>query len=414
MLAEIITVGDEILIGQIVDTNSAWLGSTLGTIGIKVNQITSISDQKCHIVEAVNNALERAELVIMTGGLGPTKDDITKKTLAEMFGMEMVRNQQVYDQIEALMSSRGVVFNESNQTQADLPSGCQVLENKNGTAAGMWFEREGRIVVSMPGVPFEMKPMVSNILLPRLEAHFDLKAVVHRTVVTFGVAESVLSERLEKWESALPEFLHLAYLPNPSALRLRLSVYELDKDLAEKEIDRQLESLLPLLGECYVGTGDATLSSAVAQMLVERGESLAVAESCTGGFLASRFTAMSGASAYFKGGVIAYSNDVKASVLGVCSKDLEKYGAVSEQVARQMADGARKLCDADYALATTGIAGPDGGTAEKPVGTVWIALATASETFAIRTLFGSLRQPNIERSSAHAIDLLRLKIGRSE
>ncbi len=414
MLAEIITVGDEILIGQIVDTNSAWLGSTLGAIGIKVNQITSISDQKSHIVEAVNNALERAELVIMTGGLGPTKDDITKKTLAEMFGMGMVRNQQVYDHIEALMSSRGVVFNESNQTQADLPSGCQVLENKNGTAAGMWFEREGRIVVSMPGVPFEMKPMVSNILLPKLESYFDLKAVVHRTVVTFGVAESVLSERLAQWESALPEFLHLAYLPNPSALRLRLSVYELDREMADKEIDKQLESLLPLLGECYVGMGDATLSSAVAQMLVERGESLAVAESCTGGYLASRFTSMSGASAYFKGGVIAYSNDVKTSVLGVCGEDIDKYGAVSEQVARQMAEGARKLCGTDYALATTGIAGPDGGTAEKPVGTVWIALSTATETYAIRTLFGRLRQPNIERSSAHAIDLLRLKIGHSE
>lgn len=413
MLAEIITVGDEILIGQIVDTNSAWLGATLGSIGIKVHQITSISDSKAHIVEAVNNALFRADLVIMTGGLGPTKDDITKKTLAEMFGMTMVRNEQVFDQIAVLMHSRGVVFNESNQAQADLPSGCEVLENKNGTAAGMWFEREGKVLVSMPGVPFEMKPMVTNILQPKLESYFELKAVVHRTIVTFGVAESVLSEHLSDWESALPEYLHLAYLPNPSALRLRLSAYDLPAEKAEREIEKQLETLLPLLGDAYVGQGEATLASAVATMLAERGETLAVAESCTGGYLASRFTSMSGSSKYFRGGVVAYANEVKTAVLGVSAEDIEKYGAVSEQVVRQMAEGARKLCGADYALATTGIAGPDGGTTEKPVGTVWIALASADQTVAVRTLFGGLRQPNIERSSAHAIDLLRLKISHS-
>ncbi|MFI3265939.1 MAG: competence/damage-inducible protein A [Rikenellaceae bacterium] len=412
MLAEIITVGDEILIGQIVDTNSAWLSSTLNAIGINVFQITSISDKKEHIEKAVNEALSRVDIVLMTGGLGPTKDDITKKTLAEMFGMTMVRNTQVYSQIEQLMLSRGVEFNDSNKAQADLPSGCKVIENRNGTAAGMWFEKQSKVLVSMPGVPFEMKSMVGRQLLPMLEQHFELRSVVHKTIVTFGVAESVLSERLAEWEQALPDFLHLAYLPNPSAMRLRLSAYDVDREVAEKEIAAQVEALKPLLGESYVGMGDATLSSAVASELALQGQSLAVAESCTGGYLASRFTSMSGASAYFKGGVVAYSNDIKSSVLGVSAEDIERYGAVSEQVALQMADGVRKLCGASYALATTGIAGPEGGTAEKPVGTVWIALSSAEGTVARRVLFGALRQPNIERSASEAINMLRLELGR--
>ncbi len=410
MLAEIITVGDEILIGQIVDTNSAWLGSELNSIGIKILQITSISDSKDHIVEAVNNAMSRVDLVLMTGGLGPTKDDITKHTLADLFDMKLVRNQQVYSQIESLMGMRKLAFNDSNKAQADLPDGCTILENKNGTAAGMWFERQGKVLVSMPGVPFEMKAMVSNILLPKLKSHFELGSVVHKTVITYGIAEAILSEMLAEWESALPDFLHLAYLPNPSAMRLRLSAYDVDKHLAEKAIDEQIAKLLPLLGDAYIGFEDASLASAVAQMLSSRNETLAVAESCTGGYLASQFTSMSGASKYFNGGVVAYSNDVKHSVLGVSNDALEQFGAVSEQVAIQMAEGVRRVCGSSYGLATTGIAGPDGGTDEKPVGTVWIALSSSQGTVARCVRFGTLRQPNIERSASNAINMLRLKI----
>lgn len=410
MLAEIITVGDEILIGQIVDTNSAWLGSKLNSIGINVHQITSISDSKQHIVEAINAAMERVDIVLMTGGLGPTKDDITKKTIAEMFGMEMVRNNEVYAHVEQMMRSRGVDFNESNRSQAELPSGCEVVANLNGTAPGMWLEREGKILVSMPGVPFEMKAMVENVLLERLSRHFDLKSVLHKSIITFGVAESVLSERLSEWESALPEYLHLAYLPNPSSVRLRLSAYDLEQEFALSEIDAQVAQLLPILGDSFVGFGDTTVEATVAQMLLERGETLSVAESCTGGYLASRFTAMSGASAYFNGGVVAYANEVKSSVLGVDMADIERFGAVSEQVAIQMADGVRRLCGSTYALSTTGIAGPDGGSPEKPVGMVWIALSTPEKTVAQRIVFGALRAPNIERSSSHAINMLRLNL----
>lgn len=410
MQAEIITIGDELLIGQVVDTNSAWLGSTLGDDGIKVIQITSVQDNAAQIVQAVNDALSRADIVLMTGGLGPTKDDITKKTLAEMFGMKLVRNEQVYEMVGKQLALRGIAFTELNQGQALVPDGCTVLPNRNGTAPGMWFERDGKVLISMPGVPFEMKALVKDEVLPRLRKHFALDANVHRTIITFGLAESILADTIASWEEALPPYLHLAYLPSALCIRLRLSAYEIDRQKAEQEIESQIEKLSKVIPHYIIGSEDDSLESVTGTLLKTRGETLATAESCTGGNIAHRFTAMPGASEYFKGGVVAYSNEVKIALLGVNPESLNRYGAVSQSVAEQMAEGVRRATGATYGISTTGIAGPAGGTPEKPVGTVWMAVATPNGVFSRRMVFGSVRSQNIERASSNCINLLRLQL----
>lgn len=410
MQAEIITIGDELLIGQVVDTNSAWLGSTLGDDGIKVIQITSVQDHAAQIVQAVNDALSRADIVLMTGGLGPTKDDITKKTLAEMFGMKLVRNEQVYEMVGKQLSLRGIAFTELNQGQALVPDGCTVLPNRNGTAPGMWFERDGKVLISMPGVPFEMKALVKDEVLPRLRKHFALDANVHRTIITFGLAESILADTIASWEEALPPYLHLAYLPSALCIRLRLSAYEIDRQKAEQEIESQIGKLSKVIPHYIIGSEDDSLESVTGTLLKTRGETLATAESCTGGNIAHRFTAMPGASEYFKGGVVAYSNEVKIALLGVGPESLNRYGAVSQSVAEQMAEGVRRATGATYGISTTGIAGPTGGTPEKPVGTVWMAVATPNGVFSRRMVFGSVRSQNIERASSNCINLLRLQL----
>lgn len=410
MQAEIITIGDELLIGQVVDTNSAWLGSTLGDDGIKVIQITSVQDHAAQIVQAVNDALSRADIVLMTGGLGPTKDDITKKTLAEMFGMKLVRNEQVYEMVGKQLALRGIAFTELNQGQALVPDGCTVLPNRNGTAPGMWFERDGKVLISMPGVPFEMKALVKDEVLPRLRKHFALDANVHRTIITFGLAESILADTIASWEEALPPYLHLAYLPSALCIRLRLSAYEIDRQKAEQEIESQIEKLSKVIPHYIIGSENDSLESVTGTLLKTRGETLATAESCTGGNIAHRFTAMPGASEYFKGGVVAYSNEVKMALLGVDPESLNRYGAVSQSVAEQMAEGVRRATGATYGISTTGIAGPTGGTPEKPVGTVWMAVATPNGVFSRRMVFGSVRSQNIERASSNCINLLRLQL----
>ncbi len=410
MQAEIITIGDELLIGQVVDTNSAWLGSTLGDDGIKVIQITSVQDHAAQIVQAVNDALSRADIVLMTGGLGLTKDDITKKTLAEMFGMKLVRNEQVYEMVGKQLALRGIAFTELNQGQALVPDGCTVLPNRNGTAPGMWFERDGKVLISMPGVPFEMKALVKDEVLPRLRKHFALDANVHRTIITFGLAESILADTIASWEEALPPYLHLAYLPSALCIRLRLSAYEIDRQKAEQEIESQIEKLSKVIPHYIIGSEDDSLESVTGTLLKTRGETLATAESCTGGNIAHRFTAMPGASEYFKGGVVAYSNEVKIALLGVDPESLNRYGAVSQSVAEQMAEGVRRATGATYGISTTGIAGPTGGTPEKPVGTVWMAVATPNGVFSRRMVFGSVRSQNIERASSNCINLLRLQL----
>ena len=408
MKADIITIGDEILIGQIVDTNSVWMAQRLGEIGLSVRRKYSIGDRREEIVSAVEESLKASEVVLITGGLGPTKDDITKKVLADIFHSTLVRHEETYQRVERMMTARGIEFNELNKSQALVPECCTVLPNHKGTAPGMWFERDGRVVVSLPGVPFEMEHLMTESVLPRLKAHFNLQSVVHRTAITYGLAESMMAERIAEWEDSLPDYLHLAYLPSPSQLRLRLSAYDVDAEQAAHEIDARFEALMPLLGEYFVGWESDTLQSVVAQILTTRGETLAAAESCTGGALSAKFTAMSGASDYFWGAVVSYDNSVKENVLGVSREDIETYGAVSEQVARQMAEGVRRVCGTTYGVATTGIAGPSGGSEEKPVGTVWMAVAGPNGTVAQKKVHGRLRAQNIDRASSAAINLLRL------
>lgn len=408
MLAEIITIGDEILIGQIVDTNSAWMGTRLNEAGIQVNRITSIPDNAAHITETLDDALRRVDVVLITGGLGPTRDDITKETLAAYFGMPLRLHQPSMEFLAGLLAKRGIDFNAGNRSQAMLPEGCTVIPNRNGTAPGMWFERDGKIVISMPGVPFEMKALMEEEVLPRLKSHFRLNAIVHKTAVTMGLAESVLAETIAPWEEALPDYLHLAYLPNPAGIRLRLSAYEVNRGEAQSEIDRQFEKLEKIIPMYLIGYGDATLETAVGKILAARGETLATAESCTGGAIAGRITGHAGASEYFKGSVVAYANPVKIALLGVKSATLQKHGAVSRETAVEMAEGVRRTTGATYGISTTGIAGPAGGTPEKPVGTVWIAVATPEGTFARKMTFGALREPNIQRAASAALNQLRL------
>lgn len=410
MKADIITIGDEILIGQIIDTNSAWIAARLGEIGVSIRRKYSIGDRREEIIEAVNESLAKSEVTIITGGLGPTKDDITKRVLAEIFDSEMVCDKATYERVERMMAARGIAFNDLNKGQAMVPECCTVLPNHKGTAPGMWFEKESHVVVSLPGVPFEMEGLMTEEVLPRIQSHFALAAVVHKTAITYGLAESMMAEHIAAWEDALPPHLHLAYLPSPSQLRLRLSAYDMERKQAEKEIDEQFAKLLPLLGDYFVGWGDTTVQSAVAELLLKEGATLSSAESCTGGVIASKFTAMSGASEYFWGGVVSYDNSVKENLLGVSRENLEQYGAVSEQVARQMAEGVRKACGTTYGVATTGIAGPTGGTPEKPVGTVWMAVATPTHTIAKVVVHGKVRAVNIERAATAAINMLRLEL----
>lgn len=410
MNTEIITIGDEILIGQIVDTNSAWIAARLNEAGFTVTRKLSIGDNREEIVTAVDGALAKSDAVIITGGLGPTKDDITKLTLAEMFGGRMVRDEETYIRNERTLTARGIEYNELNRGQAMVPDTATVLQNLHGTAPGMWFERDGKIVVSLPGVPFEMKELMTAEVLPRLLTYFKQGKVVHRTAITFGLAESVLAATIAPWEDALPEYLHLAYLPSPSQIRLRLSAYDIKSDSEEAEIDRRFKELERMIPEYFIGYEDDTVASAAAALLRKAGATLAVAESCTGGALSASFTSMAGASDYFLGGVVSYSNDVKANVLGVSRDTLERYGAVSEETAVEMADGVRRLCGADYALSTTGIAGPTGGSEDKPVGTVWIGLATPNGTTARKFVFSKLRPQNIERFATAAANMLRLEL----
>ena len=408
MTAEIITIGDEILIGQIVDTNSAWIAQRLNECGIRVASKWSVADDRQAITEAVEHALATSDVVIVTGGLGPTKDDITKKTLAELFGCGLVEHKPTYELVRKTLTARGIEFNPLNQAQALVPECCTVLMNYNGTAPGMWFERGRSVLVSLPGVPFEMKALMTDEVLPRLKAHFSLRAIVHKTMITFGLAESVLAQTIAPWENALPPFLHLAYLPSPSQIRLRLSAYEVDGIDATREIDRQFAQLETIIPAYVLGYDDATVFSAVAARLTAQKKTLAVAESCTGGRISSRFTAMAGASEYFLCGVTSYSNEAKATVLGVDPEAIREHGAVSQEVAEQMAQGVRRITGADYAIATTGIAGPTGGSADKPVGTVWIAVAHSEGVISRKMVYGQLREQNIERASATAANMLRL------
>lgn len=410
MKAEIITIGDEILIGQIVDTNSAWIAEQFNIHGIEIYQITSVHDDHEHILEALKNAAEKVDLVILTGGLGPTKDDITKNTLCEFFQSELILHEPTLEHIKNRFVKRNIDINKLNRDQALVPDNCTVLHNLLGTAPGMWFEKGKTIFVSLPGVPFEMKYLVENEVLPRLVQTGKTKAIYHQTVLTQGIPESMLAIRIEEFENSLPANVKLAYLPSPMAVRLRLSAIGHNKNELKIIVEKEVEKLKQLIPEAIYGYGDETMAEAIGKLLLPAGKTLSIAESCTGGFISHLITSVPGCSAWYKGAVTAYANQVKQNLLGVRAETIEKYGAVSEETACEMAEGVRKVLNADFALATSGIAGPDGGTPEKPVGTVWIAVATPKSVSARKFVFGDNRERNILRSGQTALQLLRTKI----
>lgn len=410
MLAEIITIGDEILIGQIIDTNSSWLGQELSKLGIRVIHRTSVSDNKEHILQALKEAATRASLVIITGGLGPTKDDVTKHTLAEFFNSTLIVNEKVLEWLKQIFTMRKLPMLESNLEQALVPACCDVLFNRSGTAPGMWFSGEETVYVSLPGVPFEMKTIFSEEVFPRIKERFSLPAIYHHTIQTVGIGESFLAKKIEAWENSLPEHIKLAYLPTVGAVRLRLSAYGANETQLAEEVAALTASLKQLAGEYIYAEGEISLQETVGQLLKDTKTTVATAESCTGGYLAHLITSIPGSSAYFMGSVLAYANYVKTQELRVSDEILTTHGAVSEATVKQMAEGVRKKLNTDYALATSGIAGPDGGTPEKPVGTVWIAVASAQGTVAKQFNLGDNRERTIQRSALCALDMLRRTI----
>ncbi len=406
MLAEIITIGDEILIGQIVDTNSAWMAQKLNDAGIRVKQITSVSDDRTHIQEALRNAQNRAELILITGGLGPTKDDITKKTLTEFFGVGLRRDEEVLTNVKAIFERLKVPLTEINKQQADVPENCTVLQNKNGTAPGMWFSNAGRIFVSMPGVPFEMMYLMEEEVIPRIKSLFKLPVIVHQTILTAGIGESFLSETIAGIEDSLPGHIKLAYLPKLGQVRLRLSGYGPDEAILKQEVAGFAKQIEESAGQYIIALEDKPIEKAVLDFMQVSGLTLAVAESCTGGFISQLITQHSGSSRVYLGGAVTYSNDLKVKMLGVSKDTLEEHGAVSEQTVKEMVAGVLKYYGSDYALAVSGIAGPDGGTEEKPVGTVFIAVASKQNVITGRFKFGTKRAQNIERAAINALSML--------
>jgi nicotinamide-nucleotide amidase len=447
MTTHIINIGDELLIGQVVNTNASWMAEELNKRNIKVTNISVISDGADDIRTQLDRSLAEADVVLITGGLGPTKDDITKTVLCEYFGDTLVRHQPTYDQVQRFFERRGLPFTEINQAQALVPSRCKVILNEVGTAPCMVFEvrseelgvrscisdvssdssmnleEQSKIVISMPGVPFEMKWLMQNHILPLLEERLGSQAIVHKTILTFGIGESFLADKIAHWEDALPSYIKLAYLPEAGKVRLRLSAYAskitdnrlqitdkyLLKNLLEQEVAEQIVKLQKLICENIYGYDDETISMAIGKLLQQQGAMVATAESCTGGLIGNLITETPGSSAYYKGGIIAYSNELKEHLLGVRHETLEQYGAVSEQTAIEMARGCLAATGADYAIATTGISGPTGGTDEKPLGLVYIAIASRNEVVCNRYVFTTTRQQHQQRTANQALfDLYKI------
>lgn len=406
--AEIITIGDEILIGQVIDTNSAWIAQHLNQVGINIFQITSVSDNSDHIVNSLDLATSRADLILVTGGLGPTKDDITKQTIAHYFNAKLVRNEKVLAHIHKLLEPRGVRINDLNIAQADLPDNCEVLHNALGTAAGMWFEKESKIYVFMPGVPFEMKSIVSNELLPKLKRYFQTPAIVHKTLMLQGIAESMLASHIASWENQLPSVIKLAYLPSPGIIRLRLTAKGDHENNLNHIITQEVDKLLPLIKNWCYAEDDEPIEVTIGKLLKTNKFTLATAESCTGGKIGSMITSVPGSSDYFKGSVVAYDNKIKTIALQVPIEIIEEHGAVSQPVVEAMARNICRLFDTDFAVATSGIAGPDGGTPEKPVGTIWIAVASGEKVSSkLLNLGDNNRERNIQRTVVSTLSELR-------
>lgn len=412
--AEIITIGDEILYGQITDTNTQWISAELDKIGIKTVRKSSVGDTEEAILSILKEATTRADVVLITGGLGPTKDDITKKTMCQHFGMELGINQEALEEVTRFFASRGRILTEINRQQAFLPVGCTYIPNKLGTAPGMWFDQNDTVFISMPGVPYEMKGMMSTTILPLLKLHFNPPTIVHKIIRTVGIGESILSETIADWEDNLPSHIKLAYLPSMANVKLRLTGFGDDATVLTEEINQQINKVLPIIQPFVYGYEQDELEQVISKLLSERGQTLATAESCTGGYVSHLITSVPGSSSYFVGGVVSYSNELKSKQLGVSSETLNQFGAVSEQTIVEMAEGVRKTLSADYGIATSGIAGPDGGTPDKPVGTVWIAVASPQRTFTRKLQLGGFRQQMIHNATVALLNLLRKEILEEE
>jgi nicotinamide-nucleotide amidase len=410
MIAEIITIGDELLIGQIVNTNASFIASELNLSGIRVKRITTIADSREEILAALKAVSETTELVLITGGLGPTNDDITKKTLCEFFGSQLVLDEKMLADITEMFRKRGWGVSETNRRQAEVPHNCRPLRNPVGTAPGMWFTKDNRQYISMPGVPFEMKKMLADEILPELNKSGLLNPIIHKTILTIGIGESALADRIKSWEDSLPDHIKLAYLPEAGIVKLRLSSYTAEIENPLQAIDNEIAKLLRLIPGLVFGYGKDSIQAVVGRKLKDLNQSLSTAESCTGGTIAHLITSVPGSSAYYKGSVVAYDNAVKTESLGVDASLIFAHGAVSEEVVRAMAGGVKQKLHTDYAIATSGIAGPDGGTHEKPVGTTWIALATPSKVIAEKFLLGDDRERNISRASLFALNMLRKEL----
>src|SRR5690554_26735 len=412
MQAEIITIGDEILIGQIVDTNSVFISKALNAIGVSVYQIESIQDDKEHILKALKEAETNADIIVITGGLGPTKDDITKKTIAEYFNDTLVQSEAVLENIHSLWEKYiKQPLSKVNIDQALVPSKAEVLMNVNGSAPGMWIEHNGKIFISLPGVPFEMKALMENHVIPKLRETYKFPYIKHTTILTYGLGESSLAERIEEWEDSLPEFIKLAYLPGLGRVRLRLSAKHMDKNLVETEIQKQIDKLLPQLEDIFVGfESDDSIKAIIGNQLTHLGKTLATAESCTGGKIAESLTKIPGASNYFKGSVISYATQSKIDVLKVPEALIKTHSVVSSQVAEAMAQRVLEMFQSDYAIAATGNAGPDKGDSDAEVGTVFIAIATKDAVFSQEFNLGNHRTQVIRKAVNKAFEMLQKEI----
>ena len=410
MKASIITIGDELLIGQTVDTNSAWMGAELSKYGFDVYRITSVHDRREDILYVLKEATGESDVVLITGGLGPTSDDITKQTLCEFFDTHLVMNEDVLMMNELMMRQRNFPMNERNRRQAEVPESCRVLKNESGTAPGMWFEKDNTIYISMPGVPHEMKHLMDKMVLPELKKRFTSQTIIHRNIMTYGTFESKLADILTDFESGLPKNVKLAYLPASGIIKLRLTGTGTDNKALSDILDKQVDILYKTIPEFIYAEDEESLEMVIGRLLKSKQNTLSTAESCTGGEIAHLITSVAGSSSYYKGSVIAYENSVKIQLLGVQASTIEQYGAVSEQTVREMAEGARKLFDTTYSVATSGVAGPDGGSGEKPVGTLWIAVASEKEVVCEKRVFGNDRTINITRFSLASLNLLRKQI----
>lgn len=406
MKLDILSIGDELLIGQTLNTNAHNISKAVNAVGFEIRQHLSISDDEKIIIDALDQGLSHVNVVLVTGGLGPTKDDLTLPVLNKYFGGELVRDADVYRDIEELVMSKGAEMNENNKRQALVSSVCEPIRNAHGTAPGLWFERNDKVVVAMPGVPYEMSAMLENTVIPRLKEKFVLPEIVHQMVYTQGVAESKLAEIIADWEEALPSSIKLAYLPSSGRVKLRLSSKGESRAQVQGLIDKQIDRLTPLIKTYLYSYEEEKLQEVVGNLLRDKNKTLSTAESCTGGYIAHLITEIPGSSDYYLGSVVSYANEVKIAQLGVSAQDIEDYGAVSEQVVAQMAKGAQSLLKTNYAVATSGIAGPTGGSEDKPVGTVWIAVAGPNGVNAKKFMFGKQRIVNIERAAVAALGML--------